>query len=114
MQNVAWPTTIVAVEKLIPARPDGGVQGEAGDDARQGDRQDQRQREDLPAEETEPMDGEGRERPEDDREQRRAGAPTWSDRPSASRTDGLSHAEPNHWVLNSRIGQTWIRCALNA
>ena len=41
-------------------------------------------------------------------------SPTWIDRPSAARTDGLSHADPNHSVLNWRIGQTWIRSALNA
>src|SRR5689334_11836679 len=39
---------------------------------------------------------------------------TWIDSPIASRTDGLSQAEPNHCVLNSRIGHTWIRWALNA
>jgi len=41
-------------------------------------------------------------------------SPTWMDRPSAARTDGLSHADPNHSVLNWRMGQTWIRSALNA
>ena len=40
--------------------------------------------------------------------------PTWTDRPSAARTDGLSQAEANHCALNWRIGQTWIRSALNA
>ena len=46
-------------------------QGDAGDDARQGDRQDEQERDRLPAEERVALDGERGERPEDQRDRGR-------------------------------------------
>src|SRR3954451_22918504 len=113
MQKVAWPTTIVAVENVMPAvralafsaRPvtmPGRAIGRTSD----------RENASRPKNEKRWIANAAREpRATAARLENRA---TWTERPIASRTDGLSHADPNHWVLNSRIGQTWIRCALNA
>src|SRR4029079_19614010 len=113
MQKVAWPTTIVAVEKLIPAvrtvalsaRPvtmPGRAIGRTSDREKTS-RPKNRDRWIANAASEPRTTATAADAP-----------PTWSDRISASRTDGLSHAEPNHSVLNSLIGQTWMRCALNA
>src|SRR5258706_12423872 len=113
MQNVAWPTTIVAVEKLSPAVLTLALSASPVT---------------IPGRAI----GRTRDREKTSRPKKRkrwianaareprmiaipaASTPTWIDRPSASRTDALSHAAPNHWVLNSLIGQTCVRWALNA
>src|SRR5437667_8898277 len=113
MQNVAWPRTIVAVEKPIPevrtvafrASPvtiPGRAIGSTSE----------REKTSRPKK----LNRWIAKAASDPRRMAIAAdsRPTWIDSARASRTDGLSQAEANHWVLNSRIGQTWIRSALNA
>src|SRR6476646_1561551 len=112
MQNVACPTTIVAVEKLIPAvltvalraRPvtmPGRAIGRTSDSEKISRPKNWKRWIANAASEPSTIAISADRRP------------TWIDRTSASRTDGLSQAAPNHSVLNSLIGQTWIRWALN-
>src|SRR3954451_4156798 len=113
MQKVAWPTTIVAVENVIPAvralafraRPvtiPGRAIGRTSD----------RENASRPKNENRWIANAARE--PSTTAARLENRATWTDRPIASRTDGFSHADPNHCVLNSRIGYTWIRWALKA
>src|SRR5689334_12711423 len=105
MQNVAWPTTIVAVDSVMPAvravalraRPvtmPGRAIGRTSDNENAS----------RPKNENRWIANAASEpRTTAARLDRTA---TWTDSPIASRTDGLSQAEPNHSVLNTRMGQT--------
>ena len=112
-QNVAWPTTIVSRPKSTPKRHERRSQRDAGHDARQRDREDQQERDRLPAEERVALDGERGERPEDQRDRGRDGRGEQRV-DDASTTLGLPRASSNQCSVNPVGGQAWIRLGLNA
>ena len=76
-----------------------------GDDARQGDRQDDQERDRLAAEEPEAMDGEGDQRAEDERDRVVAPMAAWSEARSALRIPSSLNALTYQSSVSSVIGQ---------
>ena len=73
MQNVAWAMISVRnAERSMPTCRNGGVEGDAGDDARQRDRQHDHQAQRVAPEEAVALHGERRQRAEHERHERRS------------------------------------------
>ncbi len=113
-QKVAWPMMIVQMPEREVGRAERAVQRHAGDDAGQGDGQEQQEGDRLAPEEAVAMHGEGGAAYPRTRAMAVAPSPARTDVQSASRTPVCSNARSNHCRLNPGSGQAWFVLELKA